>query len=912
MSFDRPIWLIALPALVIVTSVIQRWGLSGVSARQRRVAFWIRAGLISLVVLALSGLRLGTGGDRVAVVFLVDRSDSVGAGGVDRATDFVAEAVRAKKRGDLVAVVAFGKEPRLEFGMTDHPSIQRLAATPDASATDLTRALRLAAALFPEGTKRRIVVLSDGRETQGDARREAGRLARAGIRIEGMTISVPSGADALVESIEAPAKARRGESYRIAVTVRSTNGGPANLEIFRDGVSILTRDVLLPAGRVTIPIAERASSPGVHRYEARVRSASDLVPQNDRGIAAVLVEGPPRVLIVEGERGEATTLARALAAGQIRAEVRSPSNLPDLGELLGYDATVLVDVAATALTPDQVSTLKAAVTEAGSGLVTIGGEDSYGLGGYRGSDLESLLPLDSDIKDPKRVPSVAEAIVIDTSGSMGRCHCRGGAGGGPGMAEGGINKTDISRAGAARAIRALSRDDIVGVLAFNTESRWVVPLQKLPSDEVVKSGLSAMTAAGGTNIPQALRAAVAELKQQKTKLKHIILFTDGWTNQEELVGVAAEVSRAGITLSVVATGEGTGDVLARMADAGRGRFYAGTNLTDVPQVMMQEAIMASRNFVNEGVYRAVVSAETPITSRLSAAPPLFGYVATSLKSTATADLTIGQDDPLLASWRAGLGTVVSWTSDAKPRWSRQWVTWEGFRDFWTRTLRSTFAAGSTGGFATEARITGERLFIEIGSDRSLSAGATATARIVDPSLRVTEITLDRTGPGSFRGDVPAGEEGTYLVVASVFERGGLVFRDRLAVTSAYSAEYLASGPDEKLIPDLARITGGRASLSARRAFDPAGLRPSAAHRELWPLLALLAAFVLPVDIAARRLVVSREDLRRGLASARTWLRSLRPSERRRRRATGPREERIDRLLEAKKRAGRRFRRGDSD
>lgn len=894
MSFDQSLWLLALVPLVAATVVVDAWGLSAVAARQRRWALWVRVGLVCLLVFALAGFRLGSGGDRVAVVFLVDRSDSVGQGGTDRATDFVAEALRARKRGDLVSVVAFGKEPRLEFGMTDHPEIQRIAATPNPGATDLSRALRLAAGLFPEGTKRRIVVLSDGRETRGDARREAERLAREGIAIEGMTLDARSGGDALIESLDAPARARKGESYRVAATLRS-QGGPAHLDFYRDGALFNSRDFTLTPGRQTIVLNEKAGAAGVHRYEARLRAATDAVAENNRATAAVIVDGPPRVLLIEGEPGEAGSLARALRAGALRVDVRAPQDLPALEDLLAYQSTVLVDVPASELRADQVAELKTAVGDAGTGLLTIGGEDSYGLGGYRGSPLEALLPVDSDIRDPKRRPSVAEAIVVDTSGSMAACHCTGT---GPrGFGPGGINKTDISRAGAASAIRALTENDIVGVLAFNTESKWVVPLQKLPPEDVVRSGLASMHPAGGTNIPQALNSAVAELRQTKAKLKHIILFTDGWTNQEALLAVARSVAKAGITLSVVATGEGTGDVLARMAEAGRGRFYAGTNLTEVPQVITQEAILASRNFINEGVFSPVIAADTPVTESLTAAPALLGYIATTAKPGATVDLSVGSDDPLFATWRAGLGVVSSWTSDAKARWAKPWIGWNGFRDFWTRAVRSTFAPSAGGGFAIEARTVGDRVRIDVASVRALSAGATATARIIDPSLAATELVLDRAGPGAFRGDVPAGAEGTYLILATVHDGNALLYRDHVATSLAYSAEYLAIGADASMIGDLARATGARASITARQTFDRAGLRTSRARRELWPLLALLAALLLPVDVAIRRLVLSREDLRK----ARTTIRAWRPPLFRRGPA-GPREERIDRLMEAKQRA----------
>ena len=243
--------------------------------------------------------------------------------------------------------------------------------------------------------------------------------------------------------------------------------------------------------------------------------------------------------------------------------------------------------------------------------------------------------------------------------------------------------------------------------------------------------------------------------------------------------------------------------------------------------------------------------------------------------------------------------MTSWTSDAEARWSRPWIGWNGFRDFWTRAVRSTFAAGSGAGFSSEARIVGNELEIEVDGTRALGSDAVATAKIVDPSMQATELTLDRTGPGSFRGRLAVAQEGTYLVVIAVRDGGALVYRDHVAATLAYSAEYLDATADPSLVTDLARITGARRTITPAHAFDAAGLRAGAAHRELWPLLALLAAFVLPVDVAARRLLVSRDDLRRALSVVRARLRP-----RRKRTRTGERDERMERLMAAKRRTRR--------
>ena len=101
----------------------------------------------------------------------------------------------------------------------------------------------------------------------------------------------------------------------------------------------------------------------------------------------------------------------------------------------------------------------------------IGGDQAYGLGDYHETPLESVLPVSSNPDDLVRRQPVAEVLVIDTSGSMGACHCDMGA-----ASEGGVVKTDIARAGAELAIEALSDCDRVGVLTFTSGTDWVIPL----------------------------------------------------------------------------------------------------------------------------------------------------------------------------------------------------------------------------------------------------------------------------------------------------------------------------------------------------------------------------------------------------------------------------------------------------
>lgn len=889
MRFAQPWWLLAL-ALAPVLVWVHRRGLSAVPLRQQRVGLIVRMVVLACLVLALSGATLRLPERRLATVFVVDVSDSVGSVAGQEVFGFVTEAIDGKPADAMAGVVAFGREARVELSVSEQAQLVQIASRPDGSRTNLARALRLASALLPEGARRRIVVLSDGRENSGDARAEAARLRRLGIRVDSVVLTGRPDDGAAVTGVKAPSRVRVGEEFEVGITLTAARAGAARLVTTAGARVVDERDIQLTPGTNNVTLTETAGEPGALNYRVELKAEKDSVPQNDSGAALVLVGGPPRVLVIEQAPDEGRLVAQALAERGLSVERRGISGFPAAEELAATDTMVLVDVEATQLTDAQVGSLRGFVRQLGRGLVTIGGENSWSLGGYRNSQLEDLLPLESDIKDPRRRPSIAQVLAIDTSGSMATCHCAGPNVRSDRLAQG-PNKTDISRTASARAIEALSADDEVGVLAFNTSSQWVLPLQKLPSEEVVRNGLSRLHPTGGTAIPQALQAAVKDLQSSKAALKHIILFTDGWSQTTDLTGIASFVKEQGITLSVVATGEGTGTELARMADEGGGRFYAGTNLYKIPEIFLSEVTMATRRYINEGEFFPKITGSSAAVSALTATPPLLGYVGTSPKPSASVDLTAGEfDDPLLASWRTGLGVATSWTSDAKGRWATHWLGWDGFADFWSNVVRQTLPAAPVPGFSTQATPSEDGLQVTVESEQPLPEGTTGTARVVAPNGEPMNLELNRSGPNQLAGTLQTGAAGSYLVTADVTSGDTAVYRDTVGAVRAYSGEYAPGEANTTLLGDLVATTRGRLNPTAEQVFDP-NLPAGRRRVEIWTWLALIAAILLPLDVALRRVIVTKEDLAEARALRPPWLQKA-----------AVRSERMDRLLQAKYRA----------
>ncbi len=863
-SFGSPAWLVAL-VLVPGVAWLGRGLRSSLGRRRAAVVTALRTTAVALLVLALAAPFWIRGGRGVDVLFLVDGSDSM-AGAQSVARDLVADATAGRGRHDRVALARFGLDAQPEFPLRSDPPPTTFDTVVSGGGTDIARALRLAQGMLGAQQRRRVVLVSDGRSTLGDATRTAAGLAEAGVAVDVVGLGGAVAADVLVESVEAPGRVREGEAYDLVAHLRNTGDTPAQVVLVtrRDGEEVDRRDQALEPGATEVVVATpEADAAGAVRWEVEVLDPADRVAANDVGRAGVLVDGPPRVVVVDGA-GEATLLVGALEAANLPTDV--VTNLPDLDRLLAYDAIVLVDVPAAALTDADQRALDAAVRDAGRGLVLIGGDQAFGPGRWQDTVLEDLSPVFVDAQDPQRRPTVAEALVVDVSGSMAACHCRpAGFAGGPGgevIEEGGVNKTDITRVAVSRAIEALSRQDTVGVLAFNDSSQWVIPLQQFPSTDVVDDALSRLHPDGATNVVPALREAIAGLRDVNAELRHIVLFTDGFSEEPAMIEVAQDALDEGITLSVVGTGEGAGQILERMADAGGGRYYPGRDLSSIPDILVNEVQQVARPFIQEGVFPPVRTATDPVVDRLEESPSVLGYVATTPKPTATTSLRVGDtNDPLLSRWQVGLGTSVAWTSDATSIWAAPWVTWDGYGGFFADLVASTLPASGSGSLTATAVASPDGIEVQVDVEGVVADGATATAVVVGPTGRRQDVELERTSPTSWEGVAPGGEEGVTSVAVTLAAGGEAIETATTTAIRTYSAEYLPTADDAGLLAAIARAGGGRLDPDPATFFAATDLAPGTGGTPLASWLLLLALLTVPIDIGVRRLRVTRADLR---------------------------------------------------
>ncbi len=876
---------------------------------RRRWRDWVSVGLriiiLVLVVLSLAGIQIVRSADELAVVFLVDASDSINQEQAAQAETYVRSAIETMGPNDQTAVILFGANALVDRPMSGLAELAPITTVPQSLQTDIAKAVRLGLALFPAGSARRLVVVSDGQPTVGDVE-EAARLAVAsGVQLDYVDLERPlPTTEALLTNVSAPTKVSQGETFRIDITAESTADMPAKLRVLSGGSVVHEEDVQLRNGINNFAVRLHAVEQEFARYRVQLIPIEDTYYQNNELAAFTEITGPPRVLLVANEGGidaegnaipdESPQLQLALEAVGLEVDRTTPAGLPsNLETLSDYASVILVNVNARDLTQRKMETLQSYVRDLGGGLVAVGGPESYGMGGYYKTPLEEMLPVDMQIKDQERFPSVSIVIVIDRSGSMG-------------MQEGGVEKIQLAAEGAVRVVELLNDFDEITVIPVDTQpDNQIGPLPASDKETAISLIRQIGAGGGGIYVRTGLAAAAEALAQSPNQVKHIILLADG-ADSEEKEGAPELIDALvadGVTVSTVAIGEGP-DVLwlQQMAKRGNGRFHFTDRAANLPQIFTQETTAIQRNYLIEERFFPELASNSPILAGISAVPPLYGYVGASPKGAAQVILNTHLEDPLLAAWQYGLGRSVAWTSDATGRWANEWVQWEGFPAFWAQAVRWTMAAERDSNVETAVTFNGEQAVLQVDTrddnGRYLN-DITMTANVIAPDGTVNNVVLPQIAPGRYGGEFTPAQDGAYFLRINGDDPAGeSVVGQTSGWVLGYSSEYQPSVSETNVLTQLGENFGGQDLTEGITAVFEHNLSGESVSRPIWPWLVLIAVLLLPFDIAVRRLVITKRDWQRAWAASFGRL-FPQPA------TTEPQTEQVSRLFQAKERAATR-------
>jgi uncharacterized membrane protein len=888
-----------LAALAAVPAVLLAWrNLAALGGGRRLAALILRALVILLLAVLLAGPSLNRQREQVTLVTVMDRSLSIPDRQRAGSLAFLKKALAEKPAGDKVAVVDVAERAVIERLPSTGAAVNDQAPSLSGQQSNLAGGIQLAMAIAPPDTAVRFLLVSDGNETVGDLR-EAARLAAANhIPIDVLGLHYKYDREVVFRRLVAPpvARSRQTIPLRFVLDSRAEASGTLTLRV-NDDVVRLNADpaskaeglpIQLKPGTNVKTIQMPVGTKGLYRFEATFvpdDPAMDTLTENNRASAVTFIAGPGRILVVDAEgTDEGRPIAEALEASAANADNLpftvhriKPRELPtELAQLLDTDAVILVNVAnGEDFSPAQQQVLLQYVEELGGGLVMTGGPNSFGAGGWIGSPLATILPVDMDPAQRKEMPKGALVLIMHS--------CE--------MPDGNYWGKQIATA----AAKVLSAKDLVGVMSYswNDGGLWDFPLAPAGDKSAVNRAITQMQLGDMPDFGAPMQAALQALKKCDAVQKHVIIISDG-DPQMPTNALLTQYKNAGVTVTGVVVyphPPDTGQSLQIIAKTTGGRFYNVTDPNKLPQIFVKEAQTIRRTLIVEKVFVPKLTGSTnEILRGIAAVPDLSGYVLTTPKQGLAELLMVGgaDNDPILAAQQAGVGRCVAFTSTADSRWAAKWKGWGGFDRFWEQVVRWVGKSSQSSDCEVAADVQGRQVTLTVDAQNKKGEFlqfSQITARTIGPNLEPREVLLTQVGPGQYRGTFMANESGDYLVNLKYTQVGsdgqGRNGMFQTVVSVPYAPEYVDLTDNGALLAEVAQETGGRvltADPQAANLFTRAGLAfPLEPLPTVKPLIILwLILFLL--DVAVRRVALDVVALARRSKAWTVGLFSRRPAE----------------------------------
>jgi uncharacterized membrane protein len=821
-------------------------------AKRHLLFSWIfRIAALGLLLLAIWNPRIHRPTETLDVVLGVDYSHSVGQEGKNQALLILKQARRLMDRKTRTGLLFFGRQPSWEFFPSPDPPVPDFSFPVGRGDTDIAAALQAALAQIGGERQARILLISDGNENVGEVARSLPILRSHGVQVWVHPVNLPQGRNEIyLRDLVLPHQVDRAESFEVRGAVESLYDAPARIKLLRNGVIEKEREVLLRAGTNWVSFRIASSDRGTHTFELIIESPEDTLPENNLLQGVVEVKGPSRVLYIHSQANAQRLMARVLKLQGYSVVESSPDETSlSLPELSAFDLLVLDNIPATRLSNAKMEAIEKYVRDLGGGLIVVGGPQSYGAGGYDRTPMERVLPLEMRPPSRRDFPHVALLFVLDKSESMGA---------GPK----GATKLDLGKSAAVAAAELLKSSDQVGILAFDAGWDWVLAFRQVGRGESISQQISSIRSDGGTDLYKAMVEAHRSFSAKLAVIKHALVISDGLTEKRDFHSLVAKMARDGVTVSTVAVGEDSDVALmAEIARDGKGRSYVTADPEKIPQIFTTETLLISRDLLIEKFAEPkVVQALGPLKGfSQTRMPAVRGYVLTHAKPRAEFLMKV-EENPLLVSWRYGLGRVVAFTSDLSGRWGREWVAWEEFPKWAGQLARYAMRKTSENQISTRFSQEGEEVKNTV--DLLSKQGGFVNhlvlkGTVVSPDGIALTTTFVQSAPGRYETVFSASKKGVYLL--TIHEEGNVEPLTTVPFISSYPKEYRQVRPNLSLLSYLAEATGGevlepqKMEQGLKRLFTPQRTSARISSEETWWPLSGLALALFLCDLALRRL-----------------------------------------------------------
>ncbi len=836
-EFQRPILLLLIPAVLILLLFSMRFMyLRDKSLRIKQTL--LRFVIFTLLILALSGLQVTGTSLKTGTIFVVDCSESVREQ-QDKIVDFVNDAIKFKKKNDYVGVVAFGKDSISDSFLTDNLIFTGVNSKVDKSATNIEKAVKLAVSSIPEGYAKRVVIISDGVENSGVLRNTVNDVIVNSCEIKTLTLESNHSDEVYVKNIKVPESVGTNEYFNITVEIESNVATNSVVTLYLGRTLKDRREVSLQKGTNTFIFRDVQTEEGLKTYHVAISPVNDTIALNNEYSAYTNISMKRPVLLIEGTKGDASALNNVFTALSIECDAITTEFAPvKLNDMLEYSAIIIANVNSYDLPDAFMTNLDTYIKDYGRGFIACGGEHSFALGGYRGTVLESILPVTMGTKSTADLPTVAMQLVIDESGSMSSPF-------------GNSTSIEVAKQSAIATADTVLPTDLLGVISFSDNYKNVVKLQPATDKAAIKKAISSIGDGGGTDIKPAVNAGLENLIACDADVKHLLLLTDGQDGSNGYNDLIQKALTNNITLSTVAIGTGCNtQLLSSLANSCGGRYYYVNNPKNLPKVFTQEVFLSMGKYIIDEEFTPSVFSDDLIAGLSgNGLPSLKGYIATTIKQNAHEVLSSHRDDPILSYWQYGLGKTVAWTTDVSGKWSGNFFSWDQSVELWNNIMATVSEDRSLSGSYAEVTQSTDKATVTYHTE-DYSASTIVDAIVTDSEGNAEKVTFSPSAPGEYTGSFEMSTNGVYSIAVKQFEDNTPVSAVTTAAIKGYSLEYTFAEQDDTL-SDFNSLVGGTEIAEPREVFTLTAKKVRSLN-DTGVILLVLAALLFIADIAYRR------------------------------------------------------------
>ncbi len=683
-SFDNPyLLLVAIPLLLCIIIPIVIAIRRENRSRSVFVSLALHILIAACITLALGGMLYTTVMTETQVWVVADVSYSANRS-LDEVDAYIREIQEALPDNSKLGVVVFGKDYKLLCDL-DTPFTTVRGSGVDDSATEISEALNYTVGLFDEDVIKRIILITDGKETHTDA---AGRFVSAvenvyanDIYLDAVYVddNLPEDAkEVQISDVEFAASTYMNHEATAVVLIRSSYDTNAIAVLYVEGERYTNQAVTLTKGYNIVNFDLPTASTGRYDYRVAISADGDGSTYNNAYNFTQTVVGKLQVLLVSWDEAD---LERAQALygddAVIDAYIRNPNVPCGVDELIQYDEILLsnFDVRELNNVTAFIDGIEQVVSRFGKSLVTMGDLQIQNKTDEALKDLEDMLPVKygNNDQDPKLY-----TIVLDTSRSMQN-----------------FSRLRIAKQAAIQLLNMLDDDDYVMIVNFWGEINVLQSPTRAANREEIAKLIQAVEPYQGTMIGTALDKAGELMIDMAFDEKQIMLISDGMSytlESDTPADVVEKLHDHGITTSVIhpAAREDGFETLYAIVAAGGGSYFEIEREEDLLKIMFKDIANELTDSVVEGQTSVLIKREQDaMLDGLSSLPDIRGYTYAKAKASATTVLAVefvkssGNiiEAPLYAYWNYGNGRVASFTSTFTGEWTETWKNESGERFF---------------------------------------------------------------------------------------------------------------------------------------------------------------------------------------------------------------------------------------